>query len=47
MALFSPQEVVWAKLKGYPWWPAFVETVRPARDIQNTEYTVRFFGDFS
>ena len=24
MADVSPDEVVWAKLKGYPWWPAVV-----------------------
>jgi hypothetical protein len=21
---FHPKEVVWAKVKGYPWWPAYV-----------------------
>lgn len=21
---FQPKEVVWAKVKGYPWWPAYV-----------------------
>jgi hypothetical protein len=24
--MFSKGEVVWAKLKGFPWWPAIVNT---------------------
>lgn len=22
--LFEEEEVLWAKIRGYPWWPAFV-----------------------
>lgn len=24
---FTPKEVVWAKVKGYPWWPAYVNNI--------------------
>lgn len=24
--IFQEEEVVWAKIRGYPWWPAFVKT---------------------
>jgi len=22
--IYEEEEVVWAKIRGYPWWPAFV-----------------------
>jgi hypothetical protein len=23
--LYEEEEVLWAKIRGYPWWPAFVQ----------------------
>lgn len=41
-ACFKPNDLVWAKLSGYPYWPAFVQTV-----FTNGTYEVVYFGDFS
>lgn len=39
---FSKQEVVWAKITGYPWWPASI-TCLPTKS--NSNYKVDFIGD--
>ncbi len=39
---FELDEVVWAKISGYPWWPGYVQS-----KTDNDQYEVVFFGDFS
>lgn len=39
---FSQEEVVWAKITGYPWWPALI-TAAPAAG--STAFRVDFFAD--
>ena len=34
MADVSPGEVVWAKIKGYAWWPAVVSPIQVSRKKQ-------------
>lgn len=36
---FSKHEVVWAKITGYPWWPALITS------MHNFNYKVDFLGD--
>ena len=43
---FSKDEVVWAKLKGYPWWPAMVVEVYGSNQSE-TEILVNFIGENS
>jgi len=38
---FEKGEVVWGKIKGYPWWPAIII------DNNNLIYTIKFFNDNS
>ena len=38
---FEKRELVWGKLQGYPWWPAFVNSLLP------NKIELVFFGDFS
>lgn len=53
--VYEINEVVWAKIRGYPWWPAYVLlAVRQVSGvIKNTgqpgqvEYIVNFYGDTS
>lgn len=40
------EEVVWAKIKGFPWWPAIISNVYAAKD-ETREYMIHFLGDFS
>jgi hypothetical protein len=40
MSRFSLNELVWAKVKGYPWWPALVSSCKNSKD----QYTVNFIG---
>lgn len=37
-------EVVWAKIRGYPWWPAIVSQVQDD-DLDDIQFKVNFFGD--
>lgn len=41
-SLFHENEIVWAKINGYPWWPAYVKT-----EVNPSQLEVVFFGDFS
>lgn len=43
MNRFSLNEVVWAKVKGYPWWPGLIFSGRNSKD----QYTVNFIGHHS
>lgn len=39
---FQINEVVWAKLSGFPWWPAIIIS-----RLENKSYEVLYFGDFT
>ena len=41
---FGLKEIVWAKIIGYPWWPARITQVPTAR---SASYRVDFFYDNS
>lgn len=50
--IYEESEVLWAKIRGYPWWPAYVQhslvqvsDVHEANTPSAYEYTVIFFGD--
>ena len=48
----KPGEVVWAKIVGYPWWPALVKwvmtkVVENDNPQQPNKSKVQFFGDNS
>ena len=38
-------DVVWTKLRGYPWWPANVEKITDKN--KEIKYNVKFIGDKS
>ncbi len=38
---FNKGDIVWAKVKGYPWWPGVIA------DIQNSIYLINFCHDES
>ncbi len=45
---FEMDQVVWAKVKGFPWWPGVVrEVIRSDKDLKKKEYMVFFLGEFS
>lgn len=37
----QPNQLVWAKLVGFPWWPAYIKS----KNVNNC-YEVEYFGDF-
>lgn len=39
-------DVVWAKIKGFPWWPGVISSISKSKD-QNVESHVNFLGDFT
>jgi hypothetical protein len=39
---FEKDEIVWAKISGYPFWPAYIQNM-----LGPNQYEVVFFGDFS
>lgn len=41
-ATYQVNQIIWAKINGYPWWPAYINA--PSDDGQ---FEVVFFGDFS
>mmetsp|Transcript_5963 Transcript_5963/g.5255 ORF Transcript_5963/g.5255 Transcript_5963/m.5255 type:complete len:88 (-) Transcript_5963:399-662(-) len=47
--MYSKGEVVWAKIKGYPWWPAVVAKVyhSKAEPDKITDILVNFLGENS
>lgn len=48
--VFEMEDVVWAKVKGFSWWPAVVREIhRVEKDSlgHKKEYTVYFLGEFS
>ncbi len=38
---YPPKTLIWAKLSGYPWWPAYIKS------CNKEQIEVCFFGDFS
>ena len=40
---FHVGEVVWAKIRGYPWWPAMITGTED--DNREKKYTISFIGD--
>ena len=42
---FSVGEIVWGKIKGYPWWPAMITETRD--DNREKKYICNFIGDNS
>lgn len=39
---YQSKELVWAKLKGYPWWPGVIKKMG-----KSNKHEVIFLGDFS
>jgi len=39
--IYKEQEVVWAKIEGYPWWPGFIKSI----NIKENKYIIKFIGD--
>jgi len=44
---FTEEEIVWAKLRGYPWWPALILSIKKDKDLDEEKYRVVFFGNYS
>jgi hypothetical protein len=47
---FEMDQVVWAKVKGFSWWPGVVrEVIRDKKDLtsKKKDYVVFFLGEFS
>ena len=40
---FNVGEVIWAKIRGYPWWPAMITGTED--DNREKKYAVSFIGD--
>jgi hypothetical protein len=49
MYQFQSGQIVWAKIKGFPWWPAVIAKIKDTKegDIINKEFMVNFIGDNS
>ena len=43
--VFSLEEIVWAKVRGFPWWPAHVTEIREAKTCGEHKYKISFFAD--
>ena len=43
---FMEKEIVWAKLRGYPWWPAVLLSIKKDINSEDQKYRVAFFGNF-
>ncbi|CAD8045769.1 unnamed protein product [Paramecium primaurelia] len=45
---YSKDEIVWAKIRGYPWWPGIIaEVIKDKQSSEPTKYLVNFIGDNS
>ena len=42
---YIEEEIVWAKLKGYPWWPAILLSIKKDSNTEEEKYRVVFFGN--
>jgi len=40
---FNVREIIWAKIRGYPWWPAVIMGTED--DNKEKKYKVQFIGD--
>ena len=43
MEYFTVDEIIWAKIGGYPWWPAMIKGIE--EDNKEIKYRVSFIGD--
>jgi hypothetical protein len=51
--VYEMNEVIWAKIRGYPWWPAYVPhvvaqvsgVIKSSNQPSLVEYIVNFYGD--
>jgi hypothetical protein len=43
MENFNVGEVVWAKIRGYPWWPGYIRGIED--DNKEKKFVVQFIGD--
>ena len=43
---FIEEEIVWAKLRGYPWWPAVILSIKKDINTEEQKYRVVFFGNY-
>jgi hypothetical protein len=43
MEYFTVDEIIWAKIRGYPWWPAMIKGIE--EDNKEIKYRVSFIGD--
>lgn len=41
---FKKNEIIWAKLKGFPWWPGKINSIKSTCSNQHT-IMIEFFGD--
>ena len=42
---FIEEEIIWAKLKGYPWWPAILVSIKTDINSKEEKYRVVFLGN--
>ena len=43
---YIEEEIIWAKLRGYPWWPALLLSVKQDINSKEEKYRVVFFGNY-
>jgi len=43
---FTEEEIIWAKLRGYPWWPAILLSIKNDINTGEEKYRVAFFGNY-
>jgi len=43
---FSKGDIIWAKIKGFPWWPAIIGKINGG-DKSDKKYKVDFIGENS
>jgi len=44
---YKKDEVVWAKIRGFPWWPAVVAAAEDEEDEDNSQVLINFIGENS